>query len=125
MKSKLTESLLNPGLEFLVTKLLELQLCLRLKHWKTTSFAAHEALGKTYQDLDGLLDEFVETAQGIHGRLFLDGIQITGLDVDFEGYRQALVSFPEEVSVHNTDLLSLRDEMLQKLDKLSYLLSLS
>ena len=39
----------------------------KLSHYKVKSFAAHEALGKTYDSLDGLLDSITEKLIGYSG----------------------------------------------------------
>ena len=36
-------------------------------HWKTTSFATHEALGAFYDSIIDVIDEIVEADQGMHG----------------------------------------------------------
>ena len=38
-----------------------------MQHWKTGSYAQHKALGNYYEDVTGLLDEFVEAYQGTFG----------------------------------------------------------
>jgi hypothetical protein len=43
-------------------------------HWKTTSYAEHKALGGFYEGLTDLLDTFVETYQGKHGRINFAGL---------------------------------------------------
>lgn len=110
---------------------------LKMFHWQTRSFAQHEAFGKTYDTLDGLIDEFVEVFIGKHGRSYsLNKLY----DIQLYDYSESSVSefisktreyltndllpveqFPPGV---NSDLLNLRDEMLSAINKLNYLLTL-
>lgn len=46
-------------------------------HWKTGSYAAHMALGDFYESIHGLVDEVVETYQGLFG-LVADVDPVTG-----------------------------------------------
>lgn len=48
-------------------KLIHTTSVLRLAHWKTTSFAKHEALGSLYDDISELTDKLVESYQGEFG----------------------------------------------------------
>ncbi len=45
----------------LISTFLCMQSQLRVWHWQTNSYAEHKALGKLYESLDGLVDDFVET----------------------------------------------------------------
>lgn len=103
-------------------------------HWQTTSHAQHEAFGKTYESLNDLIDDFVEAFQGVYGRISFEGVQITLFDiapmstsVSIQDYLNEHVAFLKEMSqeIEDTNLLNLRDEMLQSLNKLHYLLTLS
>jgi len=58
----------------IVLKSLQLQAQLRILHWQTTSYAEHKAFGKTYDDLDDLIDKLIEVVQGKYGRIFFGGI---------------------------------------------------
>jgi len=51
----------------IITKLLTVQNQLRVYHWQTKSYAEHKALGKLYESLDGLTDQFIETLAGTKG----------------------------------------------------------
>lgn len=42
---------------------------IRHLHHLTTSYAEHKALGKFYEELDGLTDTLIETYQGKYGRI--------------------------------------------------------
>ncbi len=112
---------------------LGLQCQLKINHWQTKGFARHQAFGSTYDDLQDLVDSFVEEAMGKYGRFVLDDetstIQLANLsDLDLKGFintiREALIQISSQVEETDTNLLNLRDEMLGLVNKLSYLLTL-
>lgn len=112
---------------------LGLQCQLKINHWQTKGFARHQAFGSTYDDLQALVDSFVEEAMGKYGRFMLDDetstIQLANLsDLDLKGFintiREALIQITSQVEETDTNLLNLRDEMLGLVNKLSYLLTL-
>ena len=57
-----------------ILELLALADSVHVAHWNTTSYAEHKALGKLYEGLRDGLDTFVETYQGIKGRIQVRGI---------------------------------------------------
>lgn len=119
-------------MENMVTGLLEMQQQLRILHWQTKAYARHKAYGKTYDELGDLIDEFMEVHMGKYGRFELGGgaIQLKNLDeVDvgssLNEYNDFLISFNEQLdSEKDSDLLNIRDEMMAKVNRLKYLLTL-
>jgi DNA-binding ferritin-like protein len=118
----------------LITTLLTLQDQLKVFHWQTKSYAEHKALGKLYDDLSDLIDEFVETFSGRYG-----------VPAAKESYKLTVMNYKDNVSVvdfldksisymakdvtamlkpEDTDLLNLRDEMIGAMNKTKYLLRL-
>lgn len=118
----------------LITTLLTLQAQLRVLHWQTKSYAEHQALGGLYGDLDGQIDEFVETFSGRYG-----------VPVAKNDYKLTLVNYKDNAGVvqildtaiaymmkdvpamlkpEDTDLLNIRDEMVGSMNKTKYLLRL-
>ena len=107
---------------------------MKINHWQTKGIARHKAFGKTYGDLTGLIDEFVEISMGKYGRFVLDEetkkIEMVNLsDVNpsdmIKVCTEALIEFSEDLDDRvDTDLLNLRDEILGLLNKLLYLLTL-
>lgn len=103
---------------------------MRIFHWQTKSFARHEALGKFYESFDELLDDFVETYQGIFGRIaFAQSLELKNLEegTSFENIlNNAINMLTNEVQdlEGHSDLLNLRDEMVGQMNKLKYLLTL-
>jgi hypothetical protein len=59
----------NPIVD-LVQKLFHSRDVMHLAHLKTTSYAAHVAIGDYYDAILGFADDLLETAQGCEGKLF-------------------------------------------------------
>lgn len=106
---------------------------LRILHWQTKQYARHMAFGSTYDDLDDLIDAFVEGAMGKYGRFELSDeektIELANTEeMDIEGFvntmREALVQIGDQLEDTDTDLINIRDEMLASINKLAYLLTL-
>jgi hypothetical protein len=118
----------------LIGRLLFMQMQLRIFHWQTSSFAQHEAFGKAYEALDGMIDEFVEVFQGKRGIVkardkfvvelhnLSDHDPIACLD-ECSGFLSGDLTAALDAE-KDTDLLNLRDEMLATLSKTKYLLRL-
>jgi hypothetical protein len=117
----------------IIKMLVEIQQQLRFLHWQTKSYAKHQAYGGIYSELDGLIDSFVETCMGKHGRpSFSGGYTLEGQDIDelsIQEFVDSSVSFLIGLTEKydgkaDTDLLNIRDEMLGEFNKLKYLLTL-
>jgi hypothetical protein len=117
----------------IIKKLVETQQQLRFLHWQTKSYAKHQAYGGIYSELDGLIDSFVETCMGKHGRpSYSGGYTLEGQDIDelsIQEFVDSSVSFLIGLTEKydgkaDTDLLNIRDEMLGEFNKLKYLLTL-
>ena len=113
--------------------LLETQVQFKVMHWQTKGYARHNAFGMIYDTLGDLIDTFVEEAMGKYGRFVLDEetrtIQLANLsDIDIKSLvnttREALNQFTEQFDPSDTNLLNLRDEILGKLNKYSYLFTM-
>ena len=117
----------------IIVPLVQFQQQLRIFHWQTESYAQHKALGKAYEALDGLIDNFVETFMGKYGRLKstegnytitltnLEGSNIVKAVDEFIVY---LETYETELEVKDTDLFNIRDEMKGTCNTLKYLLTL-
>lgn len=126
--------MMNKNLDTNINFFFHTQLQLKVLHWQTKGYARHKAFGDTYEDLDDLIDEFVEVCMGKHGRFILQEdsktIRIENLNevniVDFiQNIKTKLISISNELSKESdTDLLNIKDEMLAKINKLAYLLTL-
>jgi hypothetical protein len=114
----------------MVDKLLGLQNQLRMLHWGTNSYSEHKALGKAYEGLDGLIDTFVETWMGIHGKdlgapkLVLNPYKPGAPVLLLDQATQFLTGELNSAINGNTDLGNIRDEMLSLINQTKYLLTL-
>jgi hypothetical protein len=112
-----------------IEELLEAQQALRMQHWLTKSFAQHKAIGKAYEELDELIDTFVETLIGAKSRDVLSGITSLAVGGDAKKILDDLEDclkneIPKEVGEDATGLLAIRDDMLNLVDRTRYLLTL-
>jgi hypothetical protein len=116
-----------------IAKLVQVQNQFRFMHWQTHSYAKHQAYGNIYEELTDLIDGFVESCMGKHGRPEYPG----GLTLEFEDLNEMslqefiddtvafLISFDQIFDeVMDSDLLNVRDEMLQLINKGKYLFTL-
>ena len=117
----------------LVELFLTLQNQMRIYHWQTTSFAEHKAFGKAYENLDGLIDSFMEVYIGKNERpVAKDKFNISLMNIS-ENKVSVINAFidvltqdlPQALDERDTDLLNIRDEMLGLLNRLKYLLTLN
>jgi len=114
----------------MVDKLLGLQNQLRMLHWGTNSYAEHKALGKAYETLDPLIDTFVETWMGIHGKdlgsvkLVLSPYNRGSADALLNQAVEFFTNDMNQMVTGNTDLANIRDEMLGIVNQTKYLLTL-
>lgn len=117
-----------------IVNLLKIQNQLRILHWQTNSYAQHKAFGKTYDDLDELIDTLVEIHQGKYGVItYTTPIEFNLVNIDEIEIDQILIQLNEYLtgpfnemmdSVKDTDCLNVRDEILTVINKLRYLLTL-
>jgi hypothetical protein len=116
----------------MIGALMAMQNQFRVFHWQTESHAQHIAFCGAYENLDGLIDEFVEVYQGKNGIVKpndgfkiklenLDGNPSDMIDVFIEFLQNDITNQLDE---KDTDLLNIRDEMLALLNKTKYLLLL-
>jgi hypothetical protein len=121
-----------------ITNFLTIQNQFRVMHWQTQkkigSFAAHNAFGTAYEELDEKIDDFIETYQGKRGVIMgKDGgfiVKLHNLDdnpvaVVDEMIRFLIDTVPQALDEReDTDLLNIRDEMLGILNQTKYRLDL-
>jgi|694.fasta_scaffold40650_9 DNA-binding ferritin-like protein len=101
-------------------------------HWQTKSYAQHQALGGVFDDLEDLIDEFVEVAMGKYGRPSTKNQELEMFDLEdvdimewTSGVVDYLISFDDILDeTEDSDLLNIRDEMMATFNKLKYLLTL-
>jgi hypothetical protein len=116
-----------------IAKLVQIQTQFRFMHWQTNSYAKHKAYGKIYQTLTDLIDNFVESCMGKHGRPeYMGGLTLEFKDLNEMSLQEFvddtvafLINFDQIFDeVMDSDLLNVRDEMLQLINKGKYLFTL-
>lgn len=118
-----------------MTKFLSILNQIRIFHWQTKSYAEHKALGKLYDNLDELVDDFVETFSGRYGKvptaadLFKTQASNYVDNADVIEYLNQVVQYleqeiPDSLDVNDTELLNIRDDMLAAVNRTKYLLRL-
>jgi hypothetical protein len=128
--------------EEIVMKFLVVLNMTKLYHWKTHNYAAHKASDELYDVLNKNIDRFVEVMLGkINGeRVNLENVKMIPLidfpsgnhfDEDmkkeinhFKSYLVDLDNEPILKAMSNSDLFTIRDEILAALNQFLYLLSL-
>ena len=117
----------------LITNLLTIHNQMRVFHWQTQkkpgSFAQHQAFGTAYEDLDPLIDDFIEIFQGKNGAIMgKDGftLKLMNLSDNFESVIDEYITFLRETVTqslepeYDSDLLNIKDEMMAILNQTKY-----
>ena len=120
----------------ITVKFLEMLLMVKLFHWKTHSYATHKATDELYDSMNGNIDKFIEVLLGKTGsRIDLTNqSKISLIDLgsteklkeriqSFKNYLVGLSNNKAIVSMNDTDLLNIRDELLGDLNQFLYLLT--
>jgi len=107
----------------------------KVYHWNTKSYPRHKATDQFVENMDKLIDRFVEVYIGRYGR---DKALSKDMDVKLPGFNEKnIIAFFEEARIwlsvtlppmlktHDTDLINIRDEMLAEINQLLYLFTLS
>jgi DNA-binding ferritin-like protein len=117
-----------------INSFLSTQVQFKILHWQTKGYARHIAFGDIYDSLDELVDEYVEVAMGKWGRFNVDEktntivyknlseVNMVEFLQDFKGKLYLITTELDQEK--DTDLLNLKDEILAKINKLAYLLTL-
>ena len=117
----------------IVQKFMELLTMIKLYHWKTHSYSQHKATDELYSKLNENIDKFVEVLLGkSKHRVQMMENKMTMYDLEekrelkehiFE-YRQFLIDMERDFSPKkDSDLFSIRDDILADLNQFLYLLS--
>ena len=117
----------------IVKKFMEMLNCIKVFHWQTSSYAKHKASNKLYKDLNENIDKFVETLLGknndkihhLEKRLVLYNECTTGSD-NIKNRVFEFCEFLEDMNMYfdkdkDSDILSIRDDILGNLNKFLYL----
>ena len=119
--------------QFVIHKMLEMINVVKLYHWQTQSYSVHKATDKLYEKLDGNIDRFVEVYLGKEGSRIkkwdneMSIIQYNRKK-DFKSrmfeYREFLTDLSNKFDEKkDSDLLSIRDEILADINQFLYLFS--
>ena len=122
----------NKELQQYIQDVVQLQSQIKFFHWQTKIYAKHKTLCKLYDAISDNIDEFTETAMGKYGRIAVDGLSYTFVNVSDEavisvidGAIDSCIKLTEALDAKvDVDLLNLRDELLGTLNKTKYLLTL-
>ena len=112
----------------------------KLYHWNTISYSVHKATDDLYGELNTLIDQFVEVLLGKgenvsekkkHEILDTKTLQLktfkdnNGFKQELDSYKKFMVNLGKVFNQReNSDILSIRDDILATLNKMSYLLTL-
>lgn len=123
----------NKEKSHIVRIFLEILNVVKLYHWKTTSYAQHKATDELYERLNDNIDKFIEILLGKdETRIKMIEDKIKSMDSenkkDFKSRIYEYRSFLTEMNMYfderrDTDLLSLRDEILGDINQFLYLMT--
>ena len=117
----------------LVVKFMELLNLVKLYHWKTKVYAQHKATDHLYEKLNENIDRFIEVLFGKdESRIQTIGKQLKIIDskneTDFKDkifkFRTFLIDLNNVLNnEQDSDLLSIRDDMLSNINQFLYLMT--
>jgi hypothetical protein len=117
-----------------VKTFMELLTMIKLYHWKTHSYAQHKATDELHERLSESIDKFVEVLMGkANSRIYMMEKKMRMYDLNtkqelrsamFE-YREFLITELNRVfnSKKDSDILSIRDDMVTDINQFLYLLT--
>ncbi len=111
-----------------------LQLNIKMYHWQTTSYARHKATDNLLSSIDGLIDKFIEIYQGKFGKFPQGFTTINVRTLNDENtasdflqqcihFLNNIVDEDNNLTINDTDLLNIRDEMVGLINQTLYLFS--
>jgi len=116
-----------------VQQLLEMLMTVKMYHWRTHSYAQHKATDELYEKLNQNIDTFVEVYLGKEEDRLYEADQRLPLynfakETDFKkkmhAYRQMLHDLSKIFSPESdSDVLTVRDELLINVNQFLYLMS--
>ena len=117
----------------LVSTLLEMLMTVKMYHWRTTSYAQHKATDELYENLNKNIDRFVEVFLGKSESRIQQADQMLPLfnyqqEENFKKkmheYRKMLHKLNDVFSTDtDSDLLTIRDELLINVNQFLYLMT--
>lgn len=128
----------NNDYKKVVGNLLHISNQIKIYHWQTFSFARHKATDELYADFNSLMDRFVEVLNGNiirttkTKRISVDNYNVTLLDIsDDNGVSILNITIDllksdlfTKVIGDNSDLITIRDEMIELINKHYYLFTM-
>jgi DNA-binding ferritin-like protein len=130
MREKKTD---EPRKSHIVKVFIEMLNIIKLYHWKTHSYAEHKATDDLYEKLNSHIDKFVEVLLGkdqsrvkmLERRIDLVDVHDTKeIKTRIHEYREFLSDMNIYFDVkRDSDLMSIRDDILADLNQFLYLLS--
>ena len=123
----------EPNKSHIVKIFIEMLNLIKLYHWKTHSYAEHKATDDLYDKLNSHIDKFIEVLLGkdqtrvkmVERRIDLvDARDTKEVKVRIHEYREFLADMNIYFDMkRDSDLLSIRDDILADLNQFLYLLS--
>jgi len=123
----------KPEQTHIIKKMMELMNVVKLYHWKTQSYSVHKATDELYQKMDSNIDRFVEIYLGKDGsRIKKWDNEMSSVQYNREkDFRSRMFEYREFLTDLNncfdqkrdSDLLSIRDDILADVNQFLYLLT--
>ena len=116
---------------YILHYLLLLRNQMKIYHWQTKKFARHNAADLLVEELDKLTDKYIEAYSGIYQNIIiypdtctlgLDNISDKNIPNFLSAIRKILITETDKIT--NSELLNIRDEILNVIDKTIYLFRL-
>lgn len=119
-------------INILVSAFMEFKSNLKIYHWSTSRYSRHIASNNIETSISELIDNFIETFIGIYGtrpnmdyneyHINLNSWNDYEIINVFENFKQFLIKLPfDEIDV---DLITLRDSLMNELNRTLYLFTL-
>lgn len=111
----------------------DLQINTKTFHWLTKSYPKHKATDKLYENLNDNIDKFIEVYIGKYNRpdIKQETVIFKNMnDNEFIEYLKKNIKFFEKdllkyISINDTDLLSIRDDIIADMNQTLYLFTLN
>ena len=96
--------------------------CAHILHLKTTSYAAHIALGEYYEEVEDLIDSWIESYQGKYGVIeqYKDSFEQHDNALEYMGMMSDWLATIRKVLPADTELQNIIDEIAALIDQTIY-----